>query len=291
MPNASVASVEYRDLSRKTRNFRQRVAFIVVMLPFLGWVIADGEWLFALTLAAALSMAAAEFGLLFQSRGLRPALPLLIVGVFILSAARYLWGFQWTPDLFAVIGLLGQVWHLVDYERGATRSGTDYAITMGGILLLGWIGPYLISLRRLPDGLWWMLIVLPSVWLADGLAYLIGHVFGKRPLCRRLSPKKTWEGYLGGIVGGALGGTLLTLLWRIGAEQTGLFKPLHGLLLGTILGILTPLGDLGISMIKRELNVKDTSALLPGHGGLLDRFDSWLWAGVIGYYFVLWLSS
>lgn len=179
----------------------------------------------------------------------------------------------------------------MDYERGAARSGTDFAITLGGILLLGWIGPYLISLRRLPDGLWWMLTALPSVWLADGFAYLIGRAIGRHPLCRRLSPKKTWEGYLGGVVGAAFGGMLLTLLWRIGAQQAGLFTPINGLLLGTISGILTPLGDLGISMIKRELNAKDTSTLLPGHGGLLDRLDSWLWAGVIGYYFVLWLSS
>jgi phosphatidate cytidylyltransferase len=91
-------------------------------------------------------------------------------------------------------------YHLFQYERGSQRAGTDFAVTLSGILYIGWLGAYLISLRRLPDGLWWLLTVLPAVWLADTGAYLVGSRFGRHKMTPRLSPKKSWEGYLGGIL-------------------------------------------------------------------------------------------
>ncbi|MEJ2551563.1 MAG: CDP-archaeol synthase [Anaerolineales bacterium] len=284
-------SVRYRPLSPRNLNLRQRMVVVLVALPGLAWVIAEGGWLYTLTFAIILSLAAKEFGLLLRTKGHRPAVPILIVGVLALSVGRYLWGLSGTAHLLAVLCLAGQVWHVVDYERGATSSGTDFALTMGGLLLCGWIGPYLISLRNLPDGLWWVLIVLPCVWTADGFAYVVGHAIGKRPLCPRLSPSKTWEGYFGGVLGGALAGYLLPLLWRAGFSDTEPVTMINGLIVGIILGVLTPLGDLNISMIKREYNAKDTSTFIPGHGGLLDRLDSWLWAGILGYYIVLFLQN
>lgn len=291
MPSENVASVEYQDLSHKNHNLRLRVAIVLLLLPFLAWVMADGAWLFTLTFASVLSIAAAEYALIFRRQGYRPALPVVVLGVFALAVGRFIWGFDRVVHMLVGLCLLSQLWHLVDYERGATQSGTDFALTAGALILLGVVGPYLISLRLMPDGLWWILVVLPAVWLADGFAYLVGMAIGRHPLSPRLSPKKTWEGYLGGVLGGSLGGLLLTLLWRSGANQTHFFTWVNGLILGTSLGILTPLGDLGISMFKREFKLKDTGNLLPGHGGMLDRLDSWLWAGVLGFYLVSWLCS
>ncbi len=291
MPSVNDVLVRYRPLSPRNLNLRQRIVVVLVALPGLAWVIAEGGWLYTLTFAIILSLAAAEFGLLLRTKGYRPSVPILIVGVLALSIGRYLWGLNGTAHLLAVLCLVGQVWHIVDYERGATSSGTDFALTMEGLLLCGWIGPYLISLRNLPDGLWWVLIVLPCVWTADGFAYVVGHAIGKRPLCPRLSPSKTWEGYFGGVLGGALAGYLLPLLWRTGFSDTKPVTMIGGLIVGIILGVLTPLGDLNISMIKREYNAKDTSTFIPGHGGLLDRLDSWLWAGILGYYIVLLLQN
>jgi phosphatidate cytidylyltransferase len=264
---------------------------VLLILPFLGWVIADGEWLYMLVIACVLSLAAFEYGQLFRRHGMRPALPMLIIGVSSLAVGRFLYGFEHMPFLLALLSLITQIWHLVDYERGATRSATDFAITLAGILFLGWIGSYLISLRRIPDGEWWVLIVLPCVWLADGFAFVAGRVAGKHPLTRRLSPSKSWEGYLGGLVASAIGGASLTFLWRIGAGPDSTLTASAGFFVGLIIGLLVPLGDLGISMIKRELEVKDTSELIPGHGGMLDRLDTWLWAGVLGFYLVTWIST
>jgi phosphatidate cytidylyltransferase len=111
----------------------------------------------------------------------------------------------------------------------------------------------------------------------------IGMGFGKHLMTPRLSPKKTWEGYFGGVLTGILGGIALAALWGRFTPEITLWK---GALAGVLLSVLTPLGDLGESMIKRQVGVKDSSHILPGHGGVFDRIDSWLWAAVIGYYMI-----
>ena len=105
----------------------------------------------------------------------------------------------------------------------------------------------------------------------------------------RLSPKKTWEGYVGGIVFGTALNTLLTwmLLRWTGAADSGI-TVWHGAIMGVVMGILPTLGDLGESMIKRQAHLKDSGHLFPGHGGAFDRIDSWLWAAVIGYYMIVY---
>ncbi|HEY43851.1 MAG TPA: phosphatidate cytidylyltransferase [Anaerolineae bacterium] len=270
---------------------RERVAVILIILPFILWVVVGGGWLYLLAILTVLCLAVVEFGLMFRGHGLRPALPLLVSGVAILVVARFLFGFKHTPLLLASFCLISQVWHLVDYERGATHSGTDFAITIAGVMYVGFVGSYLISLRLLPEGLWWLLVALPSIWMADAAAYVFGRVFGRHKLSQRISPKKTWEGYLSGVVIGALGTAGLTMLWRTCAGSESTLTPVRGLIVGLTISSLAPLGDLGISMIKREFQAKDTGSLLPGHGGVLDRLDSMVWAGVLGFYVISWLIS
>ena len=156
------------------------------------------------------------------------------------------------------------------------------------MLYFGWIGGYLISIRELPEGMWWVLLALPSVWLADSGAYFIGRAIGKHRLSPRLSPKKTWEGYFGGVLVGVLGTAGLAYLWGFWTGPESAITPLSGAILGLVLGVITTLGDLGESMFKRQAGVKDSGNLLPGHGGAFDRIDSWLWAGVLGYYVIVW---
>ena len=122
---------------------------------------------------------------------------------------------------------------------------------------------------------------------ADSGAYFVGKTIGKRKFSPRLSPKKTWEGYIGGVIVGTFGTALLASLWN--SFQPGLMTPLQGGLIGLVLSLVTVLGDLGESMIKRQFGIKDSSNLIPGHGGAFDRIDSWIWAGVIGFYLVRWL--
>lgn len=264
----------------------QRLLVAILFIPVGVFVIARGGWLFAIVVALGLSYGAWEYWNMFRHGGYHPSGPVLIVGVAAITLARML------PDLSAVELVLSAVvmaamsMHLFQYEKAGDRaSAIDFNITVGGVLYLGWLGSFLISLRALPDGLWWILLVLPAVWMADGAAYFAGRSLGKHRMSRYASPKKTWEGYAGGVIGAALFTLLLATLWHLRAPAV---TPVKGLILGLTIGILSPMGDLGESMLKRGFGVKDTSQIIPGHGGVMDRIDSWLWAVPIGYFLILY---
>ncbi len=267
----------------------KRVLVTIVLLPIGLVVIWQGGLLYTLTIALILGLASWEYSRLFRTGGLQPANLLILAGVLLLVAGRAWNGFESSPWMLSLLILAAMIHHLVAYERGQEQPGTNFGVTLGGIFYLGWIGAYLISLRELPEGLWWVLLVLPSVWIADSAAYFVGKTLGKSPLSPRLSPKKTWEGYIAGVVAGTLGGALLAAVWRIAAGAETAITVNSGALLGLILSLTTTLGDLGESMMKRQVGIKDSSHLIPGHGGVFDRIDSWLWAGVIGYYAIVWL--
>src|ERR1051325_2752611 len=149
-----------------------RLAISVLLLPFAMWVIALGGWIYLLTLVAIFSVAAWEYGRLFQMRDHRPARLLIVFGVLLFIAAARFPLLNPKGALFALAILIPLIWHLIDFERGAQTSGTDLTVTLGGIFYLGWLGSYFITLRDLPDGLWWVLTTLCSVWLADSGAYI-----------------------------------------------------------------------------------------------------------------------
>ncbi len=267
---------------------RKRLLVAIFLLPVGALVIALGGWPFATLVALFLAIAAWEYVQLFRAGGYQ-ASPLLVVGgVLLFTFGRFWWGFDGADWMISVLILCAMAYHLITYERGRAQAATDFAVTLGGIFYLGWIGAYLISLRALPQGKWWFLLALPSVWLADSAAFFIGSRFGKHPLTPRLSPKKTWEGYWGGVVVGTLSTAALGALWQLGAPPDSPINPLNAAGLGLAMGILPTLGDLGESMIKRQMGVKDSGSLLPGHGGMFDRLDSWLWGGVIAYYLIRW---
>jgi phosphatidate cytidylyltransferase len=287
-PEAPPAPAQASDLP-------DRLAVSILLLPFGLLVVEAGGWLYLVAVEFILLVAAREYTRLFVHTRYRPARPLLLIGVGGLVLAEQLPALNPLGLLPALLILVALTWHLLDYERGAPASGTDFVITLGGIFYLGWLGRYFIALRALPDGLWWLLSALTSMWLADTGAYTFGRWFGRRfvqrRLAPRLSPKKTWEGYLGSVLCGGVGGALLGVCWGLGAGPDGLLTWQTGGLLGLLVGALGPLGDLGVSMIKRQSGLKDTGALIAGHGGALDRIDAWLVAVPLGYYFVLALRA
>ena len=263
---------------------KRTLAALVLAIVGIPAIIFGGVYFFAL-ITLLLGVAAWEYGRIFRTAGFNASAPLVVGGVLLLVTIRTYFPEFATASLSLLV-LAAMTWHLLDYERGRDPAATDFAVTVGGIVYLGWIGSYLIELRNLDNGLWWLLLVLPSVWFADSAAYFIGSRFGKHPLSPRLSPRKTWEGYWGGVAFGTLGGAGLAVLWHsLGGPAVTWWQ---GALLGAFLSILTTLGDLGESMIKRQAGVKDSSNIIPGHGGVLDRLDSWLWAGALGYFFIIW---
>ncbi len=121
-----------------------------------------------------------------------------------------------------------------------------------------------------------------GTWSADTGAHMIGSQMGRHKITPSLSPKKSWEGLLGGVVLGSLVNTIAAALLRL--------PLIHGAALGLIGATFGLLGDLSISMIKRQVGVKDSGKIIPGHGGVLDRLDSLLFSVIVGYYYVVWIN-
>jgi phosphatidate cytidylyltransferase len=188
----------------------------------------------------------------------------------------------WLPAEVAQSGLLlifvsSLAWQLVRTSAGK-QPYLDWAITLAGGLYLGWLAAHFIPLRALPDGLQWMLLALAATWACDSLAYLCGRAWGRHSFFTDVSPHKTLEGALAGWLGGTLvvvllGSALgLSVVWTLG--------------LGLVCSLAAICGDLVESLIKRQMGVKDSGGLVPGHGGVLDRVDSLLLVVVFMYYYV-----
>ena len=161
----------------------------------------------------------------------------------------------------------------------------DLAVSLLGLLYIPLLLSHAILLRALPAGRDWVFLVLFVVMASDTLAYFVGRTFGRHRLYEAVSPKKTVEGSLGGLVGGVLG-ALICKLWFF-AELSFV----DVLLVGVGVGAFSQLGDLVESLLKRSFGVKDSGALIPGHGGLLDRLDSLLFAFPVTYYYAVWVFA
>jgi phosphatidate cytidylyltransferase len=264
----------------------QRLIVAIILIPVGLSLVAIGGWPFYLFITLFLGLAAWEYCGLFKVGGFAPAAWLVTGGVVLLTLARGAFGLAGMPVVLAFLTLAAMAYHLFQYERGRDLAATDLVISLAGILYLGFIGPYMLSLRMIDEGKWWFLVALPAVWFADAGAFFIGRRIGRHKMAPRLSPKKSWEGYFGGIVTGILFTALLAGLWHLNAPAVTFWR---GALVGLVISVLAPLGDLGESLLKRQFQVKDSGNLLPGHGGAFDRIDSWLWAGVIGFYLIIWL--
>jgi len=139
-----------------------------------------------------------------------------------------------------------------------------------GAIYIGYGFHYMISIRLLESGLFYTLLVFVCVWLSDAGAYFVGVKFGKHPLWPTISPKKSIEGSIGGVVTAIVAAICFALI------QPELLSVLQAILIGLIVAVFGQFGDLIQSAYKRVKGIKDTGTILPGHGGVLDRVDSWL---------------
>ena len=138
----------------------------------------------------------------------------------------------------------------------------------------------------MPLGAGWTLITLFLVWIGDTAAYFVGRAWGDHKIAPAISPGKSWEGYAAQITSSMLSGGAMVALWSLVARTSVGVEVWQGVALGALVSVFCPFGDFFISMIKREAGVKDTSRLIPGHGGVLDRLDTPLWAGILAFVFL-----
>lgn len=243
-----------------------RIIVGLIAIPFvLAPIWFGGVWC-ALLIVAVTSAAGYEFYAMMDVGDYHPAAWLGLPWMVAVALAGWRPGMPWLSTILTTGSILTLVYALFQTEKPAS---TWMATSIGAVYIGLMMGQGL-ALRLLPNGLWWLLFGLLITWMNDTAAYFIGSTLGRHKLWPRLSPKKSWEGTLGGWAGAALvGGLLIVIL------------PLHltfglGAALGLACGILALLGDLSISMLKRQVGVKDTGELFPGHGGMLDRLDSLL---------------
>jgi phosphatidate cytidylyltransferase len=158
------------------------------------------------------------------------------------------------------------------------------SFTILGILYFSWFLGHLVFLRQLPAGFGYIIFLSMLVVFNDVLAYTVGRFCGKTQLAPAISPKKTREGALGGLAGSILA----AVNFRYTVPNLSLPTVLGA---AVLVGLAAPLGDLVISVIKRDMAVKDSGSLIPGHGGLLDRCDSLIFATPVFYYYLLLVNN
>jgi phosphatidate cytidylyltransferase len=251
-----------------------RVLVAAIGLPLvLGIVYLGGWWLFALAAVAAV-LALHEYALL--TRSLRPVVLAAYAGALLSLLGARLGGLEWTVAGFLSTIVLAFLLHWI----ADTRQSATVAIS-STVLGAAWIGlclSHLPLLRAIPDnGRLATFTVLLAVWAGDIGAFFAGRMIGRHKLAPTLSPGKTWEGFLFG--------TAATIFVAFVALYDQNYLSIgESLLLGLVIAVAGPVGDLFESALKRDMQVKDTGRLLAAHGGVLDRIDSLLFAVVVSYY-------
>lgn len=237
-------------------------------IPLVLLLDRQGGWAFCAVLAAVSVVAAQELENLFRSQSFRPlsviAFP-ACAAMALLPAVTPRPQMAWLVVLSATLVLSGSI--VLHPARFATGT-RDWLAT---VVIPVYIGLFLASLGLLRDarqGEWWVFFALVTTWAYDTGAYASGRLFGRHPFMAHVSPKKTAEGVAGGLVTATVAGTFAAPVIGIQLWQA--------LLLGLLAGAVAQAGDLLESMVKRNGNVKDSGAIIPGHGGLLDRIDSLL---------------
>jgi phosphatidate cytidylyltransferase len=227
-----------------------------------------------------------EFTRALQTAGRRiDVVPQLVAGAGLVLSGYFVgYGTHWVIAVVAVVFVI--VWRLV--AQMAAHDGRAYGDVLADTLISGFVqlyvpflGSLLLILLREEQGEWWVLAMIGIAVAADTGAYAFGLMFGRHPMAPRISPKKTWEGFGGAVLAAGVAGVLFGIFM--------LHIPLWaGVVLGLAILATATIGDLGESMIKRDLGIKDMSSWLPGHGGVLDRLDSILPSTVpaLALYFV-----
>ena len=273
-------------------NLTKRVLFAAVAIPIALGVVYCGGWPLVAVVSAAAVLGARELYSFARRQGIEPLERTGLLSALLLPVLTYLnvrgaarlaeWGW-FLGGLWLVAVLAVALWRRPPTERPLTAT----AATVFGVLYPAGLASFLIPIRHATHdtwswaGAWLVFFPLVITWVCDTAAMFAGRAIGGPKLWPAISPGKTWAGSIAGVVGAL---ATVPLLNALVLERVGAALPLwQGLLFAAVLGVVGQVGDLAESLYKREIGVKDSSSLIPGHGGVLDRFDS--------LYFVLPVSA
>ena len=272
-------------MNEKNKNLVIRIVSGLTLLPIVLFLLYLGGMYSAVLLGVAAAICASEYYLITQKAlspaawvgillaGFLPFLPLVSPGrtgeaAFWLTAAYFFFAFTY---------------HLI---RGPLPEAPLRVAHLVTGFLYGAVGLMAVSsLRLAPDGMAWVVAALVITWANDTLAYFAGRFLGRHKLYPAVSPNKTWEGFVGGLVGSVVG------MFITRAFFFPVLTVTDCLFLGVFGGILGPIGDLCESMLKRAYGVKDSGVAIPGHGGILDRIDALIFNAPLVFVYITFVRS
>jgi len=265
-----------------------RVLTALVGIPFLLFVIYLGGVPFGALIVGMTMLALHEYATVLWLGGRGVQRVLVVLGGGAVAAAAALGGTLPRADALVPMTITAVVFAAMLRELLRKEHSLDRAaLTVFGAMFVGWTLGHLALLRELrPDGRAWTFLLFAAVWTSDSAAYFTGMAIGKRRLAPVISPKKSWEGLVGGVLG-AFAAVFIARKTFMGAQ---LPVPL-AVGLSLLIGIGGQASDLSQSLIKRAAGVKDSASLLPGHGGIFDRMDAFLLLAPAVYYLLLFTSA
>ncbi len=277
---------------------RRRVASALILIPVVIALAWFGGWVAFAGVVLVLLAGVWELRDMFAHRGWHPLVSLSLALSLDFFVAAML------PDQRVILleaGIsalvIGSFAWLMLTRPTIERTLVDWAMTLAIPFYLGWPLAFLLLLRG--DGIgygvrgfWWVWLLLLPVWANDTFALLVGHYLGRHRLAPHISPKKTWEGFFGGLVFAVVAVFVVTFLANLVLSPAlRLDIPWYrALILGVLIAITATIGDLAESLLKRGTGVKDSGSILPGHGGILDRIDSVLFAVLIVFFYAFALG-
>ncbi|MGD2065099.1 MAG: phosphatidate cytidylyltransferase [Dehalococcoidia bacterium] len=266
----------------KHRVITGAVGVPVVILAI--WFGDPDPW-FSLLIAAAALAGTYEF---YHIANFDRREPLLYLGL-LYSLALVLSSHYRSPDVLPIVITTAMLVSLIYLLCCPAREKAfrKWAWTIAGALYVGWMLSYWLSLRGLEDGRSWVYLAVLTTFANDTGAFFIGRATGKHKLAPTISEGKTREGAIGGLICAVVGALLIAVVLNLFSPFD--FKYWQIILIGLIIGLFAQLGDLVESLLKRNMGVKESGNLLPGHGGILDRFDSLIFVGAVVYYYVIWV--
>jgi phosphatidate cytidylyltransferase len=267
------------------RVLRLRLLTSVVAIPVVVALIWFGSPWFTVFLAGWGMACAYEFyGIVKKARNITPLTYFGLLWVLLLIISPHFLQIPFLTSISPVSLLLTTAVTfsllILLWRKGKENAFAGWAWTIAGILYIGLLLSYLVALRNLDNGRAWVLIAVLCTFASDSSAYLAGRVFGRHKLAPYISPKKTWEGSFAGALGAVAASLILVYLFNLPIAYW------QAVILGFVVSVFGQLGDLVKSLFKRNMEVKDSGNIIPGHGGFLDRTDSLIFAGVTVYFFV-----
>jgi len=259
----------------------QRILTALVGIPVVFLCIYYGGISFFLMFFAVITFAVSEYFNICKKYN-----PLNILGIVLASLFYLSLYFNFYVQEFIIVSIF-IIFLVYMFKNKINNISSEIAVTCFGVFFIPWTLYHMVLIRDIPDyGMKYIIFLFVNIWLLDTGAYFVGKKFGKHKLAKNISPKKTIEGAVTGVVTGIIVSVLCRFIF-----MKDIISVTDAVIFAIVISVIGQFSDLAESLFKRDSNIKDSGNILPGHGGMLDRFDSYLFAAPFFYYLLILIKS